>query len=298
MTPGLVSVVIPMYNAESFVAETIESVLGQTYAAWELVVVDDGSTDRSSQVVEGFLEEQRVRYLRQPNQGVSSARNLGLSVTSGEFVSFLDADDLWLPDNLLFKVDYLQRNPERGVVHADVAIVDEQSRRTGRLLVGREGWLLDSLLLWEGCNIPGPSSALFRRSCVEAIGAFDPAFSTAADQDIFFRAAAGTQVGHVSTILTLARFHGANMQLNIPRMERDHCAVYAKAARNGLFRNRWFRRRCMANLYLTLAGSWWRNGKDPRRGFRFLLRSILAYPPVIGKILARGTRRLARVGPS
>jgi len=295
MTPGLVSVVIPMYNAERFVAQTIESVLHQTYDAWELVIVDDGSTDGSPRVVEGFLREPRVRYLRQANSGVSVARNRGLAETSGEFVAFLDADDLWLPDNLLFKVDYLRRNADRGVVHSDTEIIDEHSRRTGEIHCGREGWILESLLLWDGDNIPS-IDALFRRSCVEAVGGFDPAFSTAADQDLYIRVAPNTQVGRIPLVHTLVRFHPAAMHYNIERMERDHCAVYAKAANNGLFRSSWFRRRCLANLYYILAASWWRDGKNPRRGLRLMCRSALTYPPIIGRILARGAAKLARVG--
>jgi glycosyltransferase involved in cell wall biosynthesis len=296
MTPGLVSVVIPMYNAERFVGETIESVLHQTYEAWELVVVDDGSTDGSARVVERFLEEPRVRYLRQPNSGVSVARNRGLAETTGEFVSFLDADDVWLSDNLRIKVDYLQRNPDRGVAHSDVEIIDEDSRRTGKVHSGQEGWILDPLLLWESAPIPSIMDALFRRSCVEAVGGFDPAFSTAADQDLFFRIARITQAGRVPAVHTLYRDHATAMHYDIERMERDHCAVYAKAARNGLFRTPSFRRRCHANLYYILAGSWWHDGKNPRRGLLMLCRSVAIHPPIIGRIIARAAAKLARVG--
>lgn len=296
MKPALVSVIVPMFDASRFLRETVGSVLGQTYPNWELLLVDDGSRDETPEIAATFLADSRIRYLRQANAGVSAARNRGFAQSCGEYVAFLDADDVWLPKNLELKVDYLKRNPDIGLVHGDLEVIDEDSHETGEVHCGREGWILDSLLLWDGDNIPAPSNVLFRRFCLEQIGPFDQALSTAADQDLYFRAARDFQVGRLALVLTLYRMHQAGMHFNINRMETDHIEVYRKATTQGLFRSAWFRRRCLSNVYMILAGSWWHEGGRRDRAMTFLVGATLLYPPNILKAIAKVTSRLWRAG--
>src|SRR5690606_8126065 len=101
------SVIIPLYNKENFVAATIDSVLAQSFSDFELIVVDDGSSDNSGQIVQSYTDK-RITYIRTENRGVSSARNLGIEKASADYITFLDADDLWKPD-------FLQRSEERRV---------------------------------------------------------------------------------------------------------------------------------------------------------------------------------------
>jgi glycosyltransferase involved in cell wall biosynthesis len=107
---GLVSVVIPVYNGEDFLAEAIESVLAQDYASFEVIVVDDGSTDRSGAIADAFAAP--VRCVHQPNRGQGAARNAGVENARGEYLAFLDADDLWAPDKLSAQVAKLREAPE------------------------------------------------------------------------------------------------------------------------------------------------------------------------------------------
>ncbi|MFM6154726.1 MAG: glycosyltransferase family 2 protein, partial [Sphaerospermopsis kisseleviana] len=107
----LVSVIIPVYNGDRHLAQAIESVLNQTYQPFEVIVVDDGSTDNSANVACSYKE---VHYLYQPNQGVAVARNTGISQARGEFIAFLDQDDLWTPDKLTVQVDYLLKHENIG----------------------------------------------------------------------------------------------------------------------------------------------------------------------------------------
>src|SRR6266508_897311 len=123
MTNSLVSVVIPNYNCGRFLEETLESVFAQAYPAVEVIVVDDGSTDDSLQVLEKYAG--RVNVIRQANQGVSAARNAGIRASHGELVALLDADDLWHPDKLAKQVA-LFANPAVGLVHCAVEYIDEQ----------------------------------------------------------------------------------------------------------------------------------------------------------------------------
>lgn len=272
-----VSIVIPMHNAAAFVRETLDSVLAQTFTDWDLTIVDDGSTDGSARIVAG-LTDARIRLITQSNAGVSAARNRGLSATAGEYVAFLDADDVWLPRNLELKVRWLDEHPEHGLVHAAVEIIDAASRPSGERLVGQQGWVLDDLLSWTGDPIPDlPGNALIRRSVLQQVGAFDPALSTAADQDLKFRIAACCPVGRLPEPLVRYRVHGQNMHLDIALMERDHVRTYRKASRLGLFRTAAFRRKCFSNLYFILAGSWWHGG-NRSRALWFLLRSVVVHP--------------------
>ncbi|HEY1092631.1 MAG TPA: glycosyltransferase family A protein, partial [Burkholderiaceae bacterium] len=111
-----VSVVIPSYNAEGFIAETLRSVLAQSFTDFEIIVVDDGSSDRTPEIAEAL----GVRVLRQANAGVCAARNRGLAEARGEFICFLDHDDYWYPDKLAAQIAEFERDPELGVVYTDI----------------------------------------------------------------------------------------------------------------------------------------------------------------------------------
>ena len=105
MQEALISIVIPAYNAEKFIEETIRSVIAQNYTHWELIIVDDGSTDNQNKLIEKLmLEDERIFLFGQKNKGVSAARNYGYSKAKGDLLAFLDADDVWLADNLFFEI--------------------------------------------------------------------------------------------------------------------------------------------------------------------------------------------------
>jgi glycosyltransferase involved in cell wall biosynthesis len=114
---SLVSVVIPAYNASAFIAETVESALGQTHTRLEIIVVDDGSTDDTEESIQPYLA--RVRYIRQRNAGEGAARNTGLRAATGDYIAFLDADDLWLPEKLEVQLEMAARHPTSGLIVCD-----------------------------------------------------------------------------------------------------------------------------------------------------------------------------------
>ena len=124
-TPVL-TVIIPVYNGERFLGAAIESVLHQTFQDYELIVVDDGSTDKTSNVVDAY--KGRLKFLTQSNSGQASARNLGFRCSSGEYLAFLDADDLWYPNMLETEVMALEENPKSGLVYSDLDIIDENAK--------------------------------------------------------------------------------------------------------------------------------------------------------------------------
>lgn len=184
----MVSAIIVTHNRAAFLAEAIDSVLAQTYfqknpADWELVVVDDGSTDQTPDLVAAYRETfPQVRFLRLEHGGVSRARNRGLEVAAGEFIAFLDSDDLWLKDKVQVQLSYLKAFPE-----ARFCLTEEIWVRNGRRVNQRKrhqkysGRVLEKVLPLCLLSL---SSAMFRRQLFEEIGKFDESLPVCEDYDL------------------------------------------------------------------------------------------------------------------
>ena len=186
----LVSVVIPTYNNAAHVADAVRSVLDQTYANRQVIVVDDGSTDDTPAVLASFRD--RVRCVRKKNEGAAAARNMGVHLAQGSYVAFLDADDLWAPTKLREQVDVLLASPEFPVVHADSAVIDASGnvvkesaapgRQTKNGKVFRQFFLCPISLILT-------STVLIRKDCFDKVGLFDPRYPVFQDYDFFLRLA-------------------------------------------------------------------------------------------------------------
>lgn len=290
MSP-LVSVIIPAYNCERFISETIESVINQTFRDFELLIIDDGSTDGQKKIIDQFVaRDVRVKYIYQKNQGVSAARNNGFKQSQGKFIAFLDSDDVWLPENLQLKLNKFGSG-NVGLVHSDASIINESSEKMESTLSGMEGDLLDSLLLWDGTQIPGPSSILIKREVINAIGLFDENLSTAADKDFFFRVAAQFKIGRVRQVTWQYRMHLDNMHKNLVIMEEDVLFLYQKARYLKLFHSKAFERKCFSAMYLILAATWAGDGNNLKRSFLFVWQAIKCDPRVIFKVVRRALNR-------
>ena len=123
----VVSIIVPAYNADRFINETIDSILKQTYDSWELIIVNDGSTDKTKEIIGKYISsDSRIRIINQSNKGVSIARNTGIENAQGQFIALLDADDLWLEDNLKEKVNLLLSNAKPDFVFSDKNRADEK----------------------------------------------------------------------------------------------------------------------------------------------------------------------------
>jgi glycosyltransferase involved in cell wall biosynthesis len=199
----LVSVVIIFLNAEKFIREAVESVLTQTYNSWELLLVDDGSTDASTEIARSYAVEhpRQVRYLEHPdhqNRGMSASRNLGIRHTQGEYVAFLDADDVWLPHKLAEQVAILEAQPEAGMVWGNLLVWYSWTEKPGDL--GRDyiphlGVQPDTLIqpprplplfLRGKAAVPGTCSILVRHSAIRNVGGFDEAFRGLYEDQAFY----------------------------------------------------------------------------------------------------------------
>jgi glycosyltransferase involved in cell wall biosynthesis len=196
-----VSIIIPTYNRKSFVLEAVESVLAQTYEDFELIAVDDGSSDGTAEVLKRY--EKRVLYLYQANQGVSAARNNGLARAQGEFVAFLDSDDLWLAKKLAIQIAFMDRHPQ-----AQISYTDEIWIRRGNRVNPKKRHAKYSGEIYPQCLplcIISPSSALMRRGLFEQVGTFDPALPVCEDYDLWLRVAARFPVYFIPQRLIVKR---------------------------------------------------------------------------------------------
>jgi glycosyltransferase involved in cell wall biosynthesis len=239
---GLVSVVVPCFNYGRYLRDCVESLKAQSYASWECIIVDDGSRDDTpATCAELVRADPRVKFARQENRGVSAARNLGLSRISGEFVQFLDADDLLEPLKLATQVAFLESNPGVDIVLGEAAFFDDATPRqlrkwrregaTGQTRGGGATAWLPLAELVEG-NICVTHAALLRRRVIEAAGGFDEGLATHEDWDFWFRCAlAGCRFGLVSegNNRALVREHGGSLSRDREPMLRSAIAVRQRA---------------------------------------------------------------------
>lgn len=212
-----VSIIIPTHNRSMLLREAIESVLAQTFAPIEVIVVDDGSVDDTEPVVAAYGES--VRYIRQENTGVAAARNHGFADSHGEYVGFLDDDDIFLPAKIEQQVRQLESKPEIALTHCRFYHINERGKRISRIGLLPQGNVLAQLLcknfIWMG-------APLIRRRVLEQVGAFDAQLSTGADYDIWLRiAAAGYEFGCVQQPLGAYRIQRNSMVTNIAKTEHE-----------------------------------------------------------------------------
>jgi glycosyltransferase involved in cell wall biosynthesis len=207
---GSVTVVIPCYNQAHFLGEAIESVLAQSYPDFEIVVVDDGSTDDTSEVAGRY---EKVRLIRQENGGLSAARNAGLGQGRGEYVVFLDADDRLLPEALEVGVRELEARPECAFVSGHIRLIaaDGSPLEIPPQPPNAEDHyakLLRYNYVWT------PGSVMFRSSILSCVGGFDPSVNATADWDIYLRIARDYPVRHHGEVVAEYRQHGTSMTGN------------------------------------------------------------------------------------
>jgi len=221
----IVSVIIPVYNCERYLAEAIESVLSQTYRSVEVIVVDDGSTDASASVAQQFIPP--VRYYYQPNSGPSAARNRGVDLSKGDFLAFLDSDDVWTPDKLKIQMATFEDNPKIEAVFGHV-----------QQFISPE--LDDNVKKRIRCpsdTMPGfcANAMLIRRSSFIRVGPFDPQWKVGQFEDWYSKAIEkGLKFVMLPDLLVKRRLHQTNMSI----LERDSRADYCRILKAALDRRR------------------------------------------------------------
>jgi glycosyltransferase involved in cell wall biosynthesis len=233
----LVSVVIPAFNSERFLARTLVSVSRQTYRALEIIVVDDGSLDGTAGIVSRQAAiDPRVRLIRQENAGVAAARNRGIAESSGCFVAPLDADDLWHPQKIELQLRRFEERPSAGLVYCWSIGIDEEDRVMPQRVspASFEGDVFAALVFQN--FIGNASSPLIRRDCLNEVGGFDPALRAAGgegceDRKLYLDIAERHDFAVVPLFLVGYRQLAGSMSWNYDKMLRSHELIMAQARR-------------------------------------------------------------------
>jgi len=207
-----VSVIIPAYNAKRFIGEAVESVFAQTHRNWEIIVVDDGSTDGTAEFVNARFPG-TVRLIQQVNRGLGGARNAGIRVATGDYFQFLDADDLVLPRKFELQLDYGRRNPRFRIVYCDLLQFSDSEMPTHvpPAAAKPQGNLLEALAAQDFIGI---HTVLFARDVVRTVGGFDEDRAIHGDEDAQYYlkcCCRGFEFGYLPEVLALYRRHAASM---------------------------------------------------------------------------------------
>ncbi len=236
-----VSVIIPAYNQGHYLTEAINSVLDQTYQDYEVVLIDDGSEDNTSTVAKNFSNS-RFHYIHQENHGLSSARNVGLHNILGPLVTFLDADDKFLPEKLALLVPILEKQPNIGLIAGKAIFIDENSRLLNKMINTR---LPDDPTLLLFGNPIHVGSILVRRTWLDKVGLFDESLQACEDWDMWLRLAmAGCQLSSIEQSVSLYRVHYKQMTRGAKRMREAMFTVLDKTFSSPSLPENW---RCMCN---------------------------------------------------
>ncbi len=254
-----VSVIMPAYNAARFITLAVESVLAQTLSDWEMIIVDDGSTDDTPRILAG-ISDPRIRVIHQPNGGEAAARNTALDLATGEYVAFLDADDLYRPNGLADLATYLDEHSEYGVVFSDGQVCDEEGRVLMRLSDHRPaiytGDVLEPIVLDAGI-LTVPVCTMTRRQVIEAHQLrFDRNLKFGTDWDFWIQIARHSHFGYLDKLTCMYRVHQQNITT----------ALGWEARRQGLLKGR-----------LKVLEQDWFGQLTVQARYRFLYQIIIRY---------------------
>lgn len=274
-----VSVIIPTYNRGKFIGAAVQSVLDQTFQDFEVIVVDDGSTDQTGDVVQAFASE-KVQYVYQPNRGRSNARNHALGLAKGRYIAFLDSDDLYLPDKLALQVDYMDSHPEIGVIYTSAYCIDENGVRTkDEYEATVSGWVYEHIAFFVPVTITLPT-VMVRKEVFDKVGEFDEAMERFEDTDMWRRISKHYQINALHEQTCLLRTHMDNA---LVAQDPDRIAgaldYYAKKIDQedsdvGLI----MRRKGIARLYGYYGAAMMSNPAWRKMGYSFLLKGMLSWP--------------------
>lgn len=246
-----ISVIIPAFNAEQTILATIKSVQQQTFSDFELIVINDGSTDQTLDLLK-TIEEPRLKIFSHDNAGLPVARNRGIAHATGEFITFIDADDLWTPDKLELQLIALKKQPKAGVAYSWTNFLDEDGEffHEGDP-IWFEGDVYAHLLVWN--FIASGSNPLIRREAIESIGEFDPTLRSCEDWDFWLRLAARWQFVVVPKPQILYRLSSGTMSSKIKVMEEAHLTVIERAFQSIPTELKPLKSQILANIYQFLA---------------------------------------------
>jgi glycosyltransferase involved in cell wall biosynthesis len=281
----LISVIISVYNGEKTIRETIESVLNQTFTDFELIVIDDGSQDATLEIVSS-IPDPRLKVFSHPNAGQAASNNWGLSLSTGEYIAFLDADDLWTPDKLEVQLKALQDNPQAAVALSWTDHIDESGQflRQGPH-PSVKGDAYGKLLLAD--FVGSGSNPLIRRQALNEVGDFEVSLAPAADWDLWLRLAARYDFVVVPFPQIFYRQCQNSVTTNVLRMEEVSLKTIERALSQAPESLQHLRRHSIANRYKYLTSKALENTPSRQQGLtaaRFFLKAAINEPSMLLKV--------------
>lgn len=269
-----VSVIIPVFNGERFVKKTVQSVIDQDYRNMEIICVDDGSTDNSKNEITNNFPS--VLYFHQNNKGPAAARNLGIKQATGEYIAFLDSDDIWLPEKISSQMECIFKNTSAKVVHTNIKIkIGEVTHDTVYPTNHQDGRIFEDLLLQNGSVVC--STLLVKKDCFDKVGIFDEELITAEDVHLFLRLAYYYDFHFVNKALVIKNHHDANLT-NPNNIHYGSGAILALEKIERLFpeysrRNSKVMRRALFLRARQRASAFFRKN-DQKNGLAFLMKAL------------------------
>lgn len=269
-----VSVIIPAYNAMAYLPETLDSVLRQTFTDLEVLIINDGSSDHILEWAANIVDP-RVKLISQENQRLAAARNTGITHAKGEYIAFLDADDLWEPTKLEKQVRCLDDNPTVGLVHTWTLLIDREGNKTGKVVTTQvEGDAWQQIVQKNTIVV---SSVIVRASCLQTVGGFDRDLHYCEDYDMWIRFASHYPFAVVREPLTNYRLHPGTLSTHCEEVLKHFRILIEKAFQSAPTELLYLRNRGYGNQNLYLA---WRsvNNRDFKAAIHYRQQAIAHYP--------------------
>lgn len=292
-TGPVVSVIVPAYNRVAYIDRTVQSVLDQTYRSFKLIVVDDGSTDGTLEVLSQYASKNQLTLLTHPNQenrGQSAAINLGLEHATGEYVCILDSDDMFRPNKLEVQVAYLEHHPEVGLVYSNGHAVDANDRILYPMHSSNHHEQNDPNRLLMNCYLLLPLDSMVRRSVMVRAGRFEESFRSAQDHDMALRIAEITRLAYIPDHLFFYRRHDESISARNQNVRwRTGFEILRRARRRYPYQRSAVRKR-RAVLHFRMGQVFWRAGRRLVAAGHFALAGLL--DPVRSLAVLRGREKV------
>lgn len=289
-----ISIIIPAYNVERTILETIESVQQQTFSNFEIIVINDGSTDQTLEVLKN-VQDERLKVFSYENGGVSVARNRGISYAKGQFIAFLDADDLWTPDKLELQLAALQHKKEAGVAYSWTYFKYEKEERSyADESNSFEGNVYADLLLKNFLH--NGSNPLIRREAIEYVGFFDPTLKIGEDWDFYLRLAARWPFVLVRKPQIIYRQYPSSSSSQIELMEKDVLIMLEQTFKSAPLELQHLKNQSLAAVYKYGAQQYLKyrinNLDDINRAGQRLVKAVRLRPQILLEEYTQGLIRL------
>lgn len=273
-----VSVILPCFNGARWISRAIESILAQTYKHFELVIIDDGSTDNSQEIIASYMRDERICYIFQKNRGFSATINRGIAESSGCLIGFIGQDDLWMPNKLELQVKYFSKHSDVALVHSNYYSINSEGRITSLIKTKVHTFpskqeVVRRLFL---NNFIGFETVLVRRKCFDEIGLFEERMVGFSDHDMWLRIAGHFNIAKLDPFLVKKREHELQLSKITDSVLKDEFLLVMKATDRYPFLKE-VERRKLASLYYSWGVTLLQKGNS-EEGKQKLLKAITCQP--------------------